>query len=61
MGKASPKRNSRDVVPQKEQIPIRHDVDILEHVKEGGGGYQSHINEVLRARVASNRREGGAE
>lgn len=59
MGKAFPEQNSRDVVPQKEQIPIRRDEDIVEHVKEGGGGYQSHINEVLRACVASKRREGG--
>lgn len=58
MTKAFPEQNSRDVVPQKEQISIRLDEDIVGHVKQGGGRYQSRINDVRRAYVASNRREG---
>jgi uncharacterized protein (DUF4415 family) len=45
------------VVPasDKERITIRLDEDIVEHFKQGGPGYQSRINDVLRAYVTSKR------
>ncbi len=48
------------VVPasDKERITIRLDEDIVEHFKQGGPGYQSRINDVLRAYVTSKRLEG---
>ncbi|WP_251923394.1 BrnA antitoxin family protein [Salinibacter ruber] len=48
------------VVPasDKERITIRLDEDIVEHFKQGGPGYQSRINDVLRAYVTSKRMEG---
>ena len=48
------------VVPSsdKERITIRLDEDIVEHFKQGGPGYQSRINDVLRAYVTSKRLEG---
>jgi uncharacterized protein (DUF4415 family) len=48
------------VVPssEKKRITIRLDEDIVEHFKEGGPGYQSRINDVLRAYVTSKRLEG---
>jgi len=48
------------VVPasDKERITIRLDEDIIEHFKQGGPGYQSRINDVLRAYVTSKRLEG---
>ncbi len=48
------------VVPasDKERITIRLDEDIVEHFKQGGPGYQSRINDVLRACVTSKRLEG---
>lgn len=48
------------VVPssEKERITIRLDKQIVEHFKEGGRGYQSRINDVLRAYVTSKRLEG---
>jgi len=47
------------VVPssEKKRITIRLDEDIVEHFKEGGAGYQSRINDVLRAYVTSKRLE----
>ena len=48
------------VVPssEKKRITIRLDEDIVEHFKQGGPGYQSRINDVLRAYVTSKRRGG---
>ncbi|MFB6232471.1 MAG: BrnA antitoxin family protein [Salinibacter sp.] len=48
------------VVPasDKKRITIRLDEDIVEHFKQGGPGYQSRINDVLRAYVTSKRLEG---
>lgn len=48
------------VVPSsdKERITIRLDEEIVEHFKQGGPGYQSRINDVLRAYVTSKRLEG---
>jgi uncharacterized protein (DUF4415 family) len=48
------------VVPpsDKERITICLDEDVVEHFKQGGPGYQSRINDVLRAYVTSKRLEG---
>jgi uncharacterized protein (DUF4415 family) len=45
------------VVPssEKTRITIRLDEDIARHFKEGGPGYQSRINDVLRAYVTAKR------
>jgi uncharacterized protein (DUF4415 family) len=47
------------VVPssEKKRITIRLDEDVVEHFKQGGPGYQSRINDVLRAYVTSKRLE----
>ncbi len=47
------------VVPssEKKRITIRLDEDIVEHFKQGGPGYQSRINDALRAYVTSKRLE----
>lgn len=47
------------VVPasDKQRITIRLDEEIVEHFKQGGPGYQSRINDVLRAYVTSKRLE----
>ena len=49
------------VVPasDKERITIRLDEEIIEHFKQGGPGYQSRINDVLRAYVTSKRLKRG--
>ena len=51
------------VVPSsdKQRITIRLDEDIVEHFKQGGAGYQSRINDVLRAYVTSKRLEGSSK
>lgn len=36
---------------EKEQISIRLDKDVLDHFRAEGGGYQTRINNVLRAYV----------
>ena len=48
------------VVPSsdKKRITIRLDEDIVEHFRQGGPGYQSRINDVLRAYVTAKRFEG---
>lgn len=45
------------VVPsgEKEQISIRLDKEILSFFREGGRGYQTRINDVLKAYVLSQR------
>lgn len=34
--------------PQKRQVTVRIDADILEWLKSGGKGYQTRLNEALR-------------
>ena len=51
-------RNARLVMPEdrgKVPISIRVDAEVLDYFKEGGRGYQSRINAVLRAYVRSRR------
>lgn len=50
-------RMAQLVVPsgEKEQISIRLDEDILAYFREGGTGYQTRINDVLKAYVLSRR------
>ena len=50
-------RTARLVVPssKKEKISIRLDENILDYFRAGGKGYQSRINDVLRAYVLSRR------
>ncbi len=47
------------VVPsaEKKRITIRLDEDIIEYFKQGGRGYQSRINKVLRAFVTAKKFE----
>ncbi|MGU3464044.1 BrnA antitoxin family protein [Methylobacterium sp. C33D] len=37
----------------KEQITLRLDADVLRHFRDGGRGYQSRINAVLKSYVRS--------
>lgn len=39
--------------PMKEQITLRLDKDVIAWFKDGGEGYQTRINEVLREHVLS--------
>ncbi len=52
---AFPKARGRPVgstkVVKKEQIALRVDADVLERYKAGGRGWQTRMNEVLRAGV----------
>lgn len=41
------------VTPNKRSITIRLDADVIDYFKHVGGGYQTRINQVLRAYVAS--------
>jgi len=52
-------RTARLVIPsgEKQQISIRLDRDILDYFRAGGRGYQTRINDVLRAYVLSKRIE----
>lgn len=47
------------VPPGKKYIGIRLDKDLLEWFKEGGRGYQTRINAVLRAYMKHRRSEEG--
>lgn len=40
-------------VEPKAQVTLRIDQDVLDYFKEGGKGYQTRINEVLRSFVAA--------
>ena len=42
-------RKGLQPVVRKAQITLRIDADVLEWFREGGAGYQSRINAVLRA------------
>jgi uncharacterized protein (DUF4415 family) len=44
--------------PRKEHINIRLDADVLDWFRKTGKGYQTRINNVLRAFVESRRRTG---
>jgi len=46
---------------RQERITIRLDEDIIDHFKQGGPGYQSRINDVLRAYVTSKRLKENSE
>ncbi|MDF7676470.1 BrnA antitoxin family protein [Neisseriaceae bacterium ESL0693] len=37
--------------PQKKQITIRIDADVLDWLKAGGKGYQTKLNEILRHKM----------
>jgi uncharacterized protein (DUF4415 family) len=52
-------RKAKLVVPsvEKKRITIRLDEDIVEYFKQGGRGYQSRINKVLRAFVTAKKFE----
>lgn len=41
--------------PQKQQLTIRLDADVLTWLKANGRGYQTRINHILRAAMESNR------
>lgn len=43
--------------PIKKQVSLRLDADMLEWFKVQGGKYQTHINQVLRRYMESNRGE----
>jgi uncharacterized protein (DUF4415 family) len=45
--------------PRKQDIHIRIDADVLNWFKETGKGYQTRINDVLRAFVESRRHTQG--
>ena len=42
-------RKGLKVTPPKQSVSLRLDADVLDWFKEGGAGYQSRINAVLRA------------
>jgi len=37
--------------PRKEAISLRVDMDVLDWLRRGGGGYQTRINRILRERM----------
>lgn len=49
-------RNARLVMPRgKRQVALRIDADVLDWFRAGGKGYQSRMNAVLRAYVATHK------
>lgn len=44
-------------IPKKKQVTLRIDEDVLEWFKAGGSGYQTRINELLRAYKEAQDRE----
>ena len=42
-------RKNFKVIPRKDQITLRIDQDVIEFFKEEGRGYQTRINQLLRA------------
>jgi len=44
--------------PEKQQLTIRLDADVLHWLKAGGRGYQTRINRILRAAMESLPRPG---
>lgn len=45
---ANAKRFNELYRPQKRQVTVRIDADVLEWLKSGGKGYQTRLNEILR-------------
>jgi uncharacterized protein (DUF4415 family) len=43
--------------PEKQQLTIRLDADVLAWLKSGGRGYQTRINRILRAAMESQPRK----
>jgi uncharacterized protein (DUF4415 family) len=39
--------------PVKERVGMRLDADVVRHFRDGGPGWQSRVNDVLRAHLAS--------
>jgi uncharacterized protein (DUF4415 family) len=52
------KKAVKGVPPAKRDIHLRIDADVLDWFKQAGRGYQTRINEVLRAFVESRRTAG---
>lgn len=51
--------DAKVVIPsEKKPVSIRVDTDILDFFKEGGRGYQTRINSVLRSYVDAQKRRG---
>lgn len=48
-------RHGLKPLPRKQQLTLRIDADVLQWFKEGGRGYQSRINALLRAYVEAHR------
>jgi len=44
--------------PGKRQLKVRIDADVLEWLKSQGKGYQSRLNEILRAEMFRQRKQG---
>lgn len=52
-------RTARLLMPQpKKSIALRLDADVLNWLRQQGRGYQSRINAILRAYMATERRRG---
>ncbi len=43
--------------PVKETVTIRLDADVLDWLKQGGKGYQTRVNKILRAVMEQQRKE----
>lgn len=50
-------RRGLEPVPRKAQLTLRIDSDVLEWFKKRGRGYQTRINELLRAYMKAHRRQ----
>lgn len=52
-------RTARLLMPQpKKPVALRLDADVLDWLKRQGRGYQSRVNAILRAYMATERRRG---
>ena len=53
-------RTAKLLMPQpKKPVALRLDADVLEWLKRQGRGYQSRVNAILRAYMATERRREG--
>jgi uncharacterized protein (DUF4415 family) len=43
--------------PVKEAVTIRLDADVLDWLKQGGRGYQTRVNKILRAVMEQQRKK----
>ena len=50
-------RRGLEPAPAKQQVTLRIDADVLQWFKEGGKGYQSRINALLRAYVDAHKND----